>query len=98
MSFIIHYIHYINMSSLKIYQHHDFEFGLVFSQGDEETSVLYYPNNGVFSIPEFGLEYNSFSDVINNIDFEGEKNHLEELFTSYFEGYSNDEGDEEGEG
>jgi hypothetical protein len=71
--------------SLKIYQHHDFEFGLVFTHGDEETSVLYYPDNELFSIPEFGLEYNSFSEVINNLQIEGETTHLEELFTSYFD-------------
>lgn len=79
--------------SLNIYPHDDFEFGLVFRQGDEETSVLYYPNNGIFSIPEFDVEYNCFSDVIHYLNVEGEQTHLEELFNSYFEGYSNDEGE-----
>lgn len=71
--------------SLKIYQHHDFEFGLVFTHGDEATSVLYYPDNGLFSIPEFGVEYNSFSEVIDNLQIEGETSHLEGVFTSYFD-------------
>lgn len=71
--------------SLKIIKPHAFEFKLVFRQGEEETTVSYYPNDGIFSNPGFGYVY-SFSDVITHLNIEGEYTHIEELFTSIVKG------------
>ena len=75
--------------SLQIYQHNDDEFGLVFN-GDHENAILYIPSSKLFIDDDMSIEYNNFSDMVREFNFQGETNNeLEQIFKDYFDDFDN---------
>lgn len=61
----------LNMK-VKVYAHHDDEFGIAIQNAEDVLNILYIPSVDTYLIDEYGLKFDNLSDLLVNQGITGE--------------------------